>query len=188
MMNYKIFLHSLILVYFGIATSLLHLQQQASAMVAKNRIKLIVILEPEVPPLGAASLYLPPEEFVANNSLRAKLRNARLLAKLQEQRSDYQVSKLQFNSSATSMKVPQNKLKGNFKRVDLQHNITWQQSLIRQMIVSKIEKSLETIWISFWNKFYFNGFREISEASGQDVFTLYDQINIGIPVKSNPNK
>ncbi|PIG94733.1 hypothetical protein CSQ79_05535 [Gloeocapsopsis sp. IPPAS B-1203] len=188
-MNYKIFLHSLILAYFGIATSLLHLQQQASAMVAKNRIKLIVILEPEVPPLGAASLYLPPEEFVANNSLRAKLRNARLLAKLHEQRSDYQVRKLQFNSSAPSVKVPHKKLKGDFKRVDLQHNITWQQSLIRQMIFPGIENSLETIWISFWkDKFYFNGFREMSEASGQDVFTLYDQINIGIPVKVNPNK
>jgi len=72
-MNYRIFLNSLILLYFGMATSLLHLQQQASAMVSKNRIKLIVILEPEVPPLGAASLYLPPEEFARNNSLRADL-------------------------------------------------------------------------------------------------------------------
>jgi len=187
-MNYKIFLNSLILLYFGTATSLLHLQQQASAMVSKNRIKLIVILEPEVPPLGAASLYLPPEEFAGNNSLSSKLRNARLLAKLREHHSYYQVNKLQFNDSPPSASVPQHRIKGNFKRVSLQRDITEQQSFIEQMVFPRLEKSLETIWMSFWKEnFSLNGFREMSEF-GQDIFTLYDQINIGIPAKSNYSK
>ncbi len=183
-MNYKFFLYSVVSLYFGMTTSLSYLQQQANAMVGKNQIKLIVILEPEVPPLGAASLYLPPEEIATNSSLRSKLRHARLIAKLHEHRSyAYQVNNLQSNSSSASRKVPQNKLKGNFKKLDVQHNITWQQPAIGKMIFPKIEKSLETLWMNFWkDRFYFNHFQEMPKEFGQDIFGLYDQINIGIPV------
>jgi len=134
---------------------------------------------------SCAAIFL---DFLYTSALSSKLRNARLLAKLREHHSYYQVNKLQFNNSAPSASVPQNGIKGNFKRVSLQRDITEQQSFIEQMIFPRLEKSLETIWMSFWkDKFSLNGFREMPEF-GQDIFTLYDQINIGIPAKLNYSK
>jgi hypothetical protein len=151
--------------------------QQASARTTKNRSKFIIILEPELPPLGAASLYLPFEDTNINSSLVSKLRNARLLTRLYEQRTYvYQARKLQVNYSSVSEKNLQTRLKS----INMQHNTNWQYPLIEKIVPLSLEKSIGTIWMNFWKDgFCFTNHNWQAEFGEQDVFALYDQVKIG---------
>lgn len=178
-MKYKFLLPSLMLL-FAMTTSVLQLQQQASARILKNRTKLMVIVEPELPPLGSASLYLPIEDTV-NSSLISKLRNARLLARLNEHRINFYQADLQSSYATVSGKARQVGIKGNFKSINMQRYPNWQYPLLGRIVPLSIEKSLGTIWMIWKEGFATSDQTWQTELGGHDIFALYDQVKIGTP-------
>jgi lipoprotein-anchoring transpeptidase ErfK/SrfK len=152
--------------------------------------------EPQLPPLGAPSLYLPsPFEETKPDSI---LSNTRLVIKLRDRRVYvYQDNQLKVSYPIAVGKPGWETPTGSYKVIDMRRNPAWQHPWNDTIIPPGPDNPLGARWIGFWtdgrNFIGFHGTPEeklVGQAvshgcirmRNQDILALYALVNLGTPV------
>ena len=158
----------------------------------------LIIQEPQVPPLGAPSLYLPSEEIAPE----AIVDNVRLVIKLRDRR----VYVYQNDTVKTSYPIAVGKQGwetpvGTYKVMDMRRNPAWEHPWNGSVIPPGPDNPLGARWIAFWtdgrNFIGFHGTpneKLVGQAvshgcirmRNKDILALYTQVKIGTPVVVEP--
>lgn len=166
--------------------------------VANTQIKLPRFLGPELPSLGAASLYLPLKQ----PSPASSSYDTRLVIKLSDRRVYvYRGNHLQASYPIAIGKPGWETPTGTFEVMQMQREPAWQNPLTGKIIPPGADNPLGARWIGFWtdgrNFIGFHGTPE-EHSVGQavshgclrmrkkDVLALYTQVSIGTPVTVQP--
>lgn len=197
--------NSLVLIYLIILASLINMQQAIANVAGEEHLNSTVVIEPTLPPLGDASLYLPLEKAASSKhseSLVIKLRDTRLIVKLHQRRVYiYHGKQLQASYPIAIGKAGWATPTGKFKIIDMQQNPAWQHPLTGKIVPPGGDNPLGTRWIGFWTDGQnFVGFHGTPQEElvgqavshgclrmrNQDVLALYNLVNIGTPVLVEP--
>lgn len=154
--------------------------------------------EPQLPPLGEPSLYLPSQETDSNSSID----NTYLVIKLSQRRVYvYQNHQLKASYPIAVGKAGWDTPLGSYKVIDMQRNPAWEHPLNGTVIPPGPDNPLGARWIAFWTDGRdFIGFHGTpnEELVGQavshgcirmrnnDVLALYAMVKIGTPVTVEP--
>lgn len=194
------------LLCFSTAILLLGVRQQTAASVPTQALATtrqattieLPVSEPQLPPLGAPSLYLPLEEL----SPASTTPDTRLVIKL----SDRRVYVYRDNQVKASYPIAVGKKgwetpTGTFKVTQMLRNPAWQHPWNGKVVPPGADNPLGARWIAFWtdgrNFIGFHGTPQeklVGQAvshgcvrmRNQDILALYAQVNIGTPVKVEP--
>lgn len=199
------FTSSLILIYLSVIAASLNMQQAIANVISDKHLNQTAVIEPTLPPLGDASLYLPLAESSSSKHskpLLVKLRNTRLVVKLNQRRVYiYYGDRLQTSYPVAIGKAGWSTPTGKFKIIDMQQNPAWQHPLTGKIVPPGAENPLGTRWIGFWTDGQnFVGFHGTPQEElvgqavshgclrmrNQDVLALYNLVNIGTLVLVEP--
>jgi lipoprotein-anchoring transpeptidase ErfK/SrfK len=154
--------------------------------------------EPQVPPLGTPSLYLPAEEIAPETIAD----NIRLVIKLHDRRVYvYQNDKVKTSYPIAVGKRGWETPTGSYKVLDMRSNPAWQHPWNGEVIPPGPDNPLGARWIAFWtdgrNFIGFHGTpneKLVGQAvshgcirmRNKDILALYSQVKIGTPVVVEP--
>ena len=194
------------LLCFSAAILLLGVRQQAAVSVptevATTREATTIELpsEPQLPPLGAPSLYLPLEESPASTTPNTP--DTHLVIKLSDRRVYvYRDNQVKASYPIAGGKKGWETPTGTFKVTQMLRNPAWQHPWNGKVVTPGADNPLGARWIAFWtdgrNFIGFHGTPQeklVGQAvshgcvrmRNQDILALYAQVNIGTPVKVEP--
>jgi lipoprotein-anchoring transpeptidase ErfK/SrfK len=173
-------------------------QVTASSVPSSQSDRLSPFEEPQLPPLGEPSVYLPSEE----PDLRSSIDNTHLVIKLSQRR----VYVYQDNQEKVSYPIAIGKAgwetpTGSYKVIDMQRYPAWEHPWNGKVIPPGPDNPLGVRWIAFWtdgrNLIGFHGTpneelvgQAVSHGCvrmrNQDVLALYAMVKIGTPVIVEP--
>lgn len=179
------------------ATAAITLKSVTTAREAELQIKLPPLLEPELPPLGSPSLYLPlessPETISADTYLVIKLSDRRVYVYRSKQlKASYPIA---IGKSGWETPV------GNYKVLQMKRDPAWEHPWTGKIIPPGAENPLGARWIGFWtdgrNYIGFHGTPQeqlVGQAvshgcvrmRNKDILALYAQVDVGTPVFVEP--
>lgn len=179
-------------------------QRQATASLAPEGItttnelqpqNLSPVTEPQLPPLGAPSLYLPSEETTPESTVD----NTYLVIKLSQRRVYvYQNDKLKVSYPIAVGKPGWETPMGTYKVLDMQRDPAWEHPWSGEVIPPGPDNPLGARWIGFWtdgrNFIGFHGTpneqlvgQAVSHGCirmrNKDILALYALVSMGTPVK-----
>jgi lipoprotein-anchoring transpeptidase ErfK/SrfK len=179
-------------------------QRQATASLAPEGItttnelqpqNLSPVTEPQLPPLGAPSLYLPSEETTPESTVD----NTYLVIKLSQRRVYvYQNDKLKVSYPIAVGKAGWETPMGTYKVLDMQRDPAWEHPWSGEVIPPGPDNPLGARWIGFWtdgrNFIGFHGTpnehlvgQAVSHGCirmrNKDILALYALVSMGTPVK-----
>jgi lipoprotein-anchoring transpeptidase ErfK/SrfK len=179
-------------------------QRQATASLAPEGItttnelqpqNISPVTEPQLPPLGAPSLYLPSEETTPESTVD----NTHLVIKLSQRRVYvYQNDKLKVSYPIAVGKAGWETPMGTYKVIDMQRDPAWEHPWSGEVIPPGPDNPLGARWIGFWtdgrNFIGFHGTpnehlvgQAVSHGCirmrNKDILALYALVSMGTPVK-----
>ncbi len=179
-------------------------QRQATASLAPEGItttnelqpqNISPVTEPQLPPLGAPSLYLPSEETTPESTVD----NTYLVIKLSQRRVYvYQNDKLKVSYPIAVGKAGWETPMGTYKVLDMQRDPAWEHPWSGEVIPPGPDNPLGARWIGFWtdgrNFIGFHGTpnehlvgQAVSHGCirmrNKDILALYALVSMGTPVK-----
>jgi lipoprotein-anchoring transpeptidase ErfK/SrfK len=179
-------------------------QRQATASLAPEGItttnelqpqNISPVTEPQLPPLGAPSLYLPSEETTPESTVD----NTYLVIKLSQRRVYvYQNDKLKVSYPIAVGKAGWETPMGTYKVIDMQRDPAWEHPWSGEVIPPGPDNPLGARWIGFWtdgrNFIGFHGTpnehlvgQAVSHGCirmrNKDILALYALVSMGTPVK-----
>lgn len=190
--------------WIGLSATLFMLGMQRQAIASEGttsstiQTQNLLIEQPQVPPLGAPSLYLPSEEIAPE----AIADNIRLVIRLQDRRVYvYQNDKVKTSYPIAVGKRGWETPVGTYKVMDMRRNPAWQHPWNGEVIPPGPDNPLGVRWIAFWtdgrNFIGFHGTpneKLVGQAvshgcirmRNKDILALYTQVQIGTPVVVEP--
>lgn len=190
--------------WIGLSAILLMLGVQRQAIASEDTTigtiepENLLIEAPQVPPLGAPSLYLPAEEIAPE----AIADNVRLVIKLRDRRVYvYQNDQVKTSYPIAVGKKGWETPVGTYKVMDMRRNPAWQHPWNGEVIPPGPDNPLGARWIAFWtdgrNFIGFHGTpneKLVGQAvshgcirmRNKDILALYTQVKIGTPVLVEP--
>jgi lipoprotein-anchoring transpeptidase ErfK/SrfK len=194
---------SFMLVCLSAAILMLSVQRQAAASLPIEGVTAIseprpqspwLLEEPQLPPLGVPSLYLPSEEGTTEATyLVIKLSDRRVYV--------YQNNKLKVSYPIAVGKAGWETPTGSYKVINMQRNPAWQSPMTGEVIPPGADNPLGARWIGFWTDGHnFIGFHGTPDEQlvgqavshgcirmrNQDILALFAQVGIGTPVQVEP--
>lgn len=192
--------------WIGLSATLLLLGVQWQAIASEDTTsgasqpQNLLIQQPQVPPLGAPSLYLPTEDAAPKPTTTTD--NRRLVLKLHDRR----VYVYQNETVIASYPVAVGKQgwetpTGTYKVIDMKRNPAWQHPWNGSIVPPGPDNPLGLRWIGFWtdgrNFIGFHGTPDeklIGQAvshgcvrmRNKDIMALYTQVQLGTPVTVEP--
>jgi L,D-transpeptidase ErfK/SrfK len=192
------------LLWIGLSATLFMLGVQRQAIASEDttsgtiQTQNLIIDEPQVPPLGAPSIYLPSEEIAPE----AIVDNVRLVIKLRDRRVYvYQSDKVKTSYPIAVGKRGWETPVGTYKVMDMRRNPAWEHPWNGSVIPPGPDNPLGARWIAFWtdgrNFIGFHGTpneKLVGQAvshgcirmRNNDILALYTQVKIGTPVVVEP--
>jgi len=196
------------LLWLGLSAVILALSAQRQAVASfvpdgvvnsENQSQNLWLLEqPQLPPLGTPSLYLPSEEVAPESTTDS----VRLVIKLRDRRVYvYHNDKVKTSYPIAVGKQGWETPTGTYKVMDMQRNPAWQHPWNGEIIPPGPDNPLGARWIAFWtdgrNFIGFHGTpneKLVGQAvshgcirmRNKDILALYTQVKIGTPVTVEP--